>query len=140
MSFLYNCRLSSAERSTGELTVDELEDAETQIIKHGQMKRFLDEYGAFADKKSLPKKSKLMKLNPKVDDDGVLRCDGRLKYAEKLPYDVRFPVTLARKSWVTRLIVKHYHEQDNHVSGTNQTLASLSTRYWIVSGREEIRE
>ena len=36
--------------------------------------------------------------------------------------------------------MKHYHEQDNHASGTNQTSASLSTRYWIVSGREEIRE
>ena len=36
--------------------------------------------------------------------------------------------------------MKHYNEKDNHVSGTNQTLASLSTRYWIVSGREEIRE
>ena len=81
-----------------------------------------------------------MKLNPKVGDDGVLRCDGRLKYAENLLYNVRFPVILARKSWMTKLIVKHYHEQDNHVSGTNQTLASLSTRYWIVSGREEIRE
>ena len=133
--FLYHCRLSSMERSTGELTVEELEDAETQIIKYAQMESFPDEYGALADKKS-----KLMSLNPKIDDDGVLRCDGRLKYAENLPYDVRFPVILARKSWVTKLIVKYHHEQDNHVSGTNQTLASLSTRYWIVSGREEIRE
>ena len=70
----------------------------------------------------------LMKLNPKVADDGVLRCGGHLKYAENLPYDVRFLVILARKSWVTKLIVKHYHEQDNHVSGTDQMLASLSTR------------
>ena len=120
--------------------MEELEDAETQIIKYAQMEGFPDEYGALDDKKSLPKKSKLMKLNPKVDDDGVLRCDGRLKYAENLPYDVRFPEILARKSWVTKLIVKHYHEQDNHVSGTNQIIALLSTRYWIVSGREEIRE
>ena len=131
--FLYNCRLLSLKRSTGELTVEELENAETQITKYAQMESFPDEYGALADNKSFPTKSKLMKLDPKVDDDGVLRCDGPLKYAENLPYDVRFPVILTRKSWVTKLIVKHYHEQDNHVSGSNQTLASLSTRYWIVS-------
>ena len=51
------------------------------------MESFSAEYGALADKKSLPKKSKRMKLNPKVDDDGVLRCDGHLKYPENLPYD-----------------------------------------------------
>ena len=35
--FFYNCRLSSMERSTGKMTVGELEDAETQIIKYAQM-------------------------------------------------------------------------------------------------------
>ena len=59
------------ERSTRELTVEELEDAETQIIKYAQMESFHHENGALVDKKSLPKESKLMKLNLKVDDDGV---------------------------------------------------------------------
>ena len=36
--------------------------------------------------------------------------------------------------------MKHFHEEENHASGTNQTLAVLSTRFWIISGREEIRE
>ena len=76
------------ERSAGELTVEELEDAKTQIIKYAQMESFPNEYGALADKKNLKKKSKLIKLNPKLDDDRLLRCDGRLKYAENLPYDV----------------------------------------------------
>ena len=41
---------------------------------------------------------------------------------------------------MTKLIVKHYHEKGNHAGGANQTLATLSTRFWIISGREEIRE
>ena len=57
------------------------------------MESFPNEYGALADKKSL-KQSKLMKLNLKVDDAGVLRCDGRLKYSENLPYDVRYPINI----------------------------------------------
>ena len=69
-----------------------------------------------------------------------MRCDGRLKYAEFLPQDARFPIILPCKNCETKLIVKHYHEKDNHAGGTNQLLAALSTRFWIISGREEIRE
>ena len=53
---------------------------------------------------------------------------------------MRFPVILPRNSWVTMLLVKEYHEKGSHATGTNQTLAALSTRYWILSGREVIRE
>ena len=41
---------------------------------------------------------------------------------------------------MTKLIVKHYHEAGHHVIGTNHTLASVSTKDWIVAAREEIRE
>ena len=68
-----------------------------------------------------------------------MRCDGRLKYAEFLPHDARFPIILPRNNFVTKLIVKH-HEKENHAGGTDQTFATLSIRFWIISGREEIRE
>ena len=69
-----------------------------------------------------------------------MRCDGRLRFAECLPYDVRFPIILPRGHWVSKLIVKHYHERANHSAGTNFVLAQISQRYWIVAAREEIRE
>lgn len=69
-----------------------------------------------------------------------MRSDGRLKYAEFLSYDVRYPVILPRRNWVTKLIVKHYHKLGNHNSGTNQTLSLLSSKYWIIAAREEIIE
>ena len=69
-----------------------------------------------------------------------MRSDSRLKLAKFLSYDVRYPVILPRKSWVTKLIVKEFHEKGHHASGTNQTLSALSARYWIVSAREVIRE
>ena len=37
------------------------------------------------------------------------------------------------------MIVKHYHEKGYHARGTNQTLADLSSRFWIIAAREEIR-
>ena len=101
---------------------------------------FAEEFSAIEENRALPKKSGLNKLTPKVDLDGLLRCDGRLKFAESLPYDVGFPIILPRGNWVTKLIVRHHHEAGHHVTGTNHTLANLSTKYWIVTAREEIRE
>ena len=69
-----------------------------------------------------------------------MRSDGRLKYAEFLPYDVRYPIILPHKNWVTNLIAKHYHEMGNHNAGVNQTLSLLSSKYWIIAAREEIIE
>ncbi|XP_053392355.1 uncharacterized protein LOC128555028 [Mercenaria mercenaria] len=69
-----------------------------------------------------------------------MRCDARLTHARFLPYDVRYPIILLlRKSPVTRLHVKCFHEEGNHY-GTNQRLAAMSSRYWLIGGREEIRD
>ena len=51
-----------------------------------------------------------------------------------------YPIILPQKNWVTKLIIKHHHELGNHVTGTNQILASLSTRFWIIAAREAILE
>ena len=80
------------------------------------------------------------KLTPRLDEDGIIRCDGRLQYTEFLHFDVRFPIILPRGHWVTKRIVKQHHELGNHVAGANHTLFKLSARYWIVSAQEEIRE
>ena len=104
------------------------------------MTEFREEWKALSGKKSLPSNSKLIGLQPKLDDDGLIRSGGRLKYAEFLSYDVRYPIILPRRSWITKLIVKEQHEKRKHATGTNQTLSALSSRYWIQSGREAIRE
>ena len=92
-----------------------------------------------AQGKNLPHSSRLLQLRPVFDEDELVRCDGRFRYAEFVPYDTRFPIILPRGHWVTTLIVKHYHEKGYHASGTNQTLADLSSRFWIIAAREEIR-
>ncbi|XP_070579290.1 uncharacterized protein [Ptychodera flava] len=105
--FLDNCKLPKEERTKGELLPEEIEEAEIMIIKTMQAESFPEEYSALVGKKELPKKSKLLRLRPRLDEDGLMRCDGRLRYADYLPYDVRYPVILPRRNWVTKLIVKH---------------------------------
>jgi hypothetical protein len=46
---------------------------------------------------------------------------------------------LPRNNRVTELIAKYYHDNGNHARGTNGVLADISTKYWIISAREEIR-
>ena len=139
LRFINNCKQEN-KMSQVELSVEETSDAESYIIKEMQKKEFKEEYTSLAKKKELPTHSKLLSLCPRLDSEGILRSDGRLTYAEFLPYDVRYPIILPRKNWVTKLIVKHHHELGNHVTGTNQILASLSTRYWIIAAREAILE
>ena len=140
LRFVNNVRIDRKERQMGPLLPEEVEEAERDLICHAQRKEFSDEYAAIRDKKPLATKSQLSKLMPRIDDDGVLRCDGRPCYAEFLPYDTRFPIILPRGSWITKLIVKYYHELGKHITGTNHTLANLSTKFWIISARKEIRE
>ena len=135
-----NLQKSKGERTSGELSADELNRAEIQLIKETQCFYFREEWQSLSCGRPLPSNSKLLSLQPKLDSDGLIRSDSRLKHAKFLSYDVRYPVILPRKGWVTKLIVKEFHEKGLHASGTNQTLAALSARYWIMSGRELIRE
>ena len=70
----------------------------------------------------------------------MIRSDSRLRFAEYLPYDARFPIILPRGHWVTRLIVRYFHELANHSAGINFVLAQFSQRYWIPAPRDEIKE
>ena len=138
--FIENCQKYKTARTFGQLVIDELKRAEVQLIKQTQRSYFRDEWRTLSYGRPLPKSSKLLGLKPNLDDDGLMRSDGRLKGAKFLAYDVRYPIILPRKSWVTKLIVKDFHEHGKHATGTNQTLAALSARYWIIAGREVIRE
>ena len=76
-----NCRLKREERHWGTLCTAEIEDAEITIIKHAQKESFTDEYSALVNNKDIhtnvQKTSKLLSLNPIIDEDGLIRYDGR---------------------------------------------------------------
>ena len=120
--FVGNCQRKGTDRISRELTVDELQQAEIQLIKQTQRAEFPEEWKSLAQGRPLPASSKLLGLKPKLDDDGLVRSDGRLKNARFLSYDVRYPVILLRKCWLTKLIIKDAYEEGNQSFGTNQIL------------------
>ena len=114
--FVDNCRV--AKKECRELKPSEIENSEVQAIRGSQREAFPEEYLALQRRKELPNTSKLLPLRPRLDEEGQMRCDGRLKYAEFLSLDARFPIILPRKHHVTKLIVKQYHEEGNHARGS----------------------
>jgi len=138
--FIDNCQVTKEERRLApELSVQELEQAENRIFIAAQSEGFSDDYKTLLKGIKVSVKSKLAALNPKLDSEGVMRSDSRLKFTSVLSYDANFPILLPRKHWITRLVVKQCHENVCH-SGVNSTLTELSKRFWVVSAREEIRE
>ena len=103
--FIENCMMDVAVRMTGELIADELKRSEIQLVRQAQQSEFQDEWKALVNGRSLSSNSKLLALKPQLDDDWLIRSDGRLTNAKFISYDVRHPVILPRKSWVTKLII-----------------------------------
>lgn len=131
--------LKAGNRNRNELRSDELEIAQNSYIMYNQKESYPQEYRALKNGKPLLANSRLLKLNIKLDSERIIRCDTRLKHAKYLQHSTKFLVVLPPKHGVTKLIVKHCHELSGHYS-TNQTLAALLSKYWTISGREEIRE
>ena len=80
--FVENSRTGKENRTSGELRDIEIEDAQIRIIREAQMEAFPVEYGCIKSESELPKLSKLLPLNPKMDKDNLIRSNNRInKYA-----------------------------------------------------------
>lgn len=92
--FLTNCRLPmNLRRKDRILLPTEISEAETFSIKEAQAQAF----------PGGENEGSLTQLNPKSDGDGLLRMDGRLRFADELPYDTRHPILLPKDHPLTRL-------------------------------------
>ena len=107
--FIDNCRLPPEQRVLSGLTLEEICDQETAIIVETQRFAYPMECTLLPARKTLPPKHELMSLNPKIDNEGLLRCDSRLQFAEQIPHRSRFLIILPRKSAVTRLLAIMTH-------------------------------
>ncbi|XP_065190767.1 uncharacterized protein LOC135821699 [Sycon ciliatum] len=139
LHFVSNCRTPVDERQVGSLSPEEVTDAELSFTRTAQQESF-PEYALLRKGKAIPTTSKLASLCPRLDEDGVMRVEGRTQNAEFLPEATKHPIVLPRHNWVTYLIVKDQHEAANHAAGVNHTWSLLRQRFWIIAGREAVRE
>lgn len=119
------------------LTVEELKEAELEIVRSCQRKRFPEELSSLFKNQPVKRTSHLYKLNP-VLDDGVLRVGGRLSRAA-MPEESKHPIILCRDLHITDLILRHVHEEVGH-NGRAHMLARLRQRYWVTGAGAAIRK
>ncbi|XP_076384364.1 uncharacterized protein LOC143262699 [Megalopta genalis] len=116
----------------GSLTVSELSQSRVTILRMLQEMYFKTEILALRRQSDPYLHGKLAKLNPFLDQDGLLRVGGRLKNST-LTYSQKHPILLP-KSHITTCIIMNEHKNLLH-AGAQTTLYSLRRTYWPIDGR-----
>ena len=120
-----------------DLDLEELKTAETMLVKDAQQSSFSSEVETLVAGGDLPDSNKLSSLSPFVDEEGVLRVGGRLRYIP-IPSEAQHPVILPRCHEITRLIIEWLHKKNGHV-GREHVLSLLLEKYWVMSARVAIK-
>ncbi|KFD60962.1 hypothetical protein M514_26860 [Trichuris suis] len=81
--------------------------------------------------------SVLLSFTPFLDKDGLIRVGGRLGRAA-LPYDNRHPILLPARHPLSRKIAEEFHCRLNY-SGTDTVLSAIRQHFWIVQGRQLVK-
>lgn len=124
LRFISNCR-NRSNKIKGTLTRSELKISLFQCVKHVQLHYFFE--GNLGNLKKVLEVHH--KLHPFLDEAGILRVGGRLRYSD-LPYDQKFPIFLPKKCSFTTLLIDYYHIQYLH-PGPTLLQALIQQRFWI---------
>lgn len=108
------------------------------IIKSVQQDYFENEINSLKKGGKLTNKSTILKLNPFLDANDVLRVGGRLNQAN-LPVETKHPILLPGEGRLTQLIIEKAHQRTLH-SGARLTLADTRNNYWIISGNRTVKK
>lgn len=106
-----------------------------KIVKHVQHTTFLEEIFHLQSKKPLSKPFR--KLNPFLDDQGVLRVGGRISRSG-LEYEQKHPAFLPSNHPFTYLVIDFIHRSYLH-PGINTTHFLLLQQFWIIAAKRVIR-
>ncbi|XP_030767150.1 uncharacterized protein LOC115890927 [Sitophilus oryzae] len=132
-----NNALCKDNKISGPLRVNELNKAMTILIKIVQFQEFADDIKNLTSKIKLSNSSKLLNLNPFLDEDGIIRVGGRLKHSH-LSYNQKHPTILPTKHTFTELLILHTHLRYLHM-GTQALLATIRLEYWPLSGKVAVK-
>lgn len=119
------------------ITINERDYALRYWIRREQQRYFSMEIDCCRANKGLPRHSKLYNFGAVLDDDGILRVDGRLNHAP-LPYDTRHPMMVHPNSNLARLLVADAHRNTLH-GGTQLMLNFLRQKFWILQARTLVK-
>ena len=125
-------------KRTCDLSIQDLQNAEKEILKSVQAESFGEEIKLLQAKKKLPTSSSMRVLHPYLDKDNLLSVGGRLRRSN-LDLNIVHPYLLPKKSHVSLAVIRWCHSNVAH-GGRGLTLNELRRcGFWIVNANTVTR-
>uniref|UniRef100_A0A1B0D864 Integrase catalytic domain-containing protein n=1 Tax=Phlebotomus papatasi TaxID=29031 RepID=A0A1B0D864_PHLPP len=134
------------------LTASDYKGGERCIIRQTQQECFHAEFECLAQSRTLEnhennrhvnaklsKKSTIYKLNPGLDENGIIRAYGRIQMMPRASEDFKNPILLHAGNRAVQLMLTHYHQELGHW-GTPLVMAELRQRFEIITGRKALKQ
>ncbi|XP_055633808.1 uncharacterized protein LOC129774135 [Toxorhynchites rutilus septentrionalis] len=143
----YMLKAKGSELQVGSLTQEELYNAEKCLWRQIQRESYPEEMKTLeAAQSKHPDKqaklhgtSKLRKLSPFLDTDGVIRLDTRIVAATCVSYDTRCPIVLPKEHPATQLLIEWYHRKYLHANAET-VVNEVRQRFHISNLRTIVRQ
>lgn len=116
-----------------EQSVSQINETELWMFKLVQEEHYSSEIESLKGAEPIRKESSLIRLNPYLDDKGLIRVGGRLDRATMLTQLEKHPIIIPKSTHIAQLLAKHHHSRIHHL-GRRSTLAALrEAGLWLVS-------
>lgn len=122
--------------SPSPLTVPQLRQAKTAILRKVQQEHYAAELETLQHGAPITRKSTIYTLEPWLDKEGLLRVGGRLSSGHLKTQDD--PILLPREHPVTELIIREVHQTVAGHSGREHTVALVRQNYWVPQIRRKV--
>ena len=130
LRFKNNCR---GVKQVGPITSTESDTAKETLWRLQQAIHYPSEVKRLKAGETIKKDSKIIKLTPFIDNQGILRVRGRLQNST-LDFSQKHPIILPN-SHVSLLLVRAYHILYDH-AGVDHVIAQIRESFWIVKVRK----
>ena len=117
----------------------ELEHAGQVTIKALQKEAFPAELKALTtdgNKKTVPKDSNLLPLDPFLDPNGLIRVGGLRN--SPLTFQEKHPVLLPKGHHLSELVIRHFHDKVHHQGRQITSGAVREGGYWLIGAHRMI--
>mgnify|MGYP003465469978 FL=1 len=116
------------------------ETAHRYLVSLSQKGSFREEIDLLKKGEKLPQSSQLYRLNPFLDNHGLLRTQSRLHTLRYISYDQANPVILRAKCPIARSIIENAHVKYQHTVSLNSMLATLFKKYHFLSLTKVVKD
>lgn len=133
LRFIHNSR--NKDKQFGNLKFKEIKEGHNLLCRLIQSEQFSEEISCL--KLNKPCSTRIRRLAPFLDNDGIIRVGGRLGKSDTSEGH-KHPILLPKGHRLVSVLIDHYHVLYLH-SGPTLTQAMLTNKYWILSARSLIR-